>query len=62
VLSCLFRLLRSVQSDLSPAAVLDDTGNMLMSHVQQEQPAAADCMQDVINEAAKAAHPLLASA
>lgn len=51
-----------VQRDLSPADILDDAGNMLISQVQQEQPAAADCMQDVINEAARAAQPLLASA
>lgn len=51
-----------MQRDLSPADILDDAGNMLISQVQQEQPAAADCMQDVINEAARAAQPLLASA
>jgi hypothetical protein len=51
-----------LQRDLSPATILDATGNMLMAHVQEQQPAAADCMQDVLSEAAQAAHPLLASA
>jgi hypothetical protein len=51
-----------MQRDLSPAVILDETSNMLVAQVQQEQPAAADCMQDVINEAAQAAQPLLASA
>jgi hypothetical protein len=51
-----------MQRDLSPATILDETGNMLIAHVQEHQPAAADCMQDVLSEAAQAAHPLLASA
>jgi hypothetical protein len=57
-----FAVLPYMQRDLSPARILDDTGNMLLAHVQEQQPAAADCMQDVLSEAAQAAHPLLASA
>lgn len=50
------------QADIEPHEVLDSTCNALAQKVQQQEPGAMDCVQDIFREAASAAEPLLAPA